>query len=141
MLELLSGYLLSEIAPEVSSSFGQASLGVTAAMLGSLREEWDSVAERYVEENAALRGLFEEAAPAVTAAELRARLEAAAQGRDESLRVSVLERGNAALRSLLIELHAHVERSGHPYAGRIERAIWAELVAGTERRKLATDPF
>ncbi len=55
--------------------------------------------------------------------------------------VSDLERSNAELRSLLIELHAHVETLEAPEARRIEAAIWRELVTSTERRALAIGPF
>ena len=51
-----------------------------------------------------------------------------------------LEAGNRALRSLLIELHAHVEGLPGDGARRIEAAIWRELAASTERRKLASGP-
>ncbi|MBW2374169.1 MAG: hypothetical protein JRF70_16705, partial [Deltaproteobacteria bacterium] len=96
---------------------------------------------RRVEENRELRRLFAEAAPAVEDAELRARLEAAAAGSDEDLAVSALEASNSVLRVLLIELHAHVEELDSDAARGVEQAIWRELVASTERRRLAMGPF
>jgi hypothetical protein len=59
-----------------------------------------------------------------------------------------LERGaarrieeNAALRGLLVELHAHVEALDTPAARRLDEAIWSELVVSTERRKLSLSFF
>jgi hypothetical protein len=133
--------LLLEIAPAVQPSYRQASVTMHAMLLSSVREEMDRAAARRVEENAALRALFAEAAPTLRDAALRERLAAAARTQEASLRVPDLEAGNVALRGLLIELHAHVEALEGPEARRIEAAIWRELAASTERRKLSLGPF
>lgn len=52
-------------------------------------------------------------------------------------RLSVLKAANDRLRAALIEAHAAAEAAGD--TGRQE-AIWAELRASTERRKLSTAP-
>ena len=59
---------------------------------------------------------------------------------DASLRVPDLDAANLALRALLIELHAHVEELPGAEARRLEAAIWRELAASTERRKLSLSP-
>ena len=141
VLEVLAGSLMIEVAPHVSPSYRQSSVGVSAILLTMIREEWDRAASRRVEENAALRALFREAAPVVTDTELRRRLEAAAAGTEKSLRISDLDPANDALRALLIDLHAHVEELGSPAAKQIDNAIWKELVTSTERRKFALAPF
>lgn len=141
VLEILTGTLMFDVVPNVSPSYRQSSVGVTAMLLGMVREEWDRVADRRVEENAALRALFRESLSAVSDANLRGRLEAAAETRDPSYRVSDLERGNEALRALLIELHAHVELEKGAEARKVEDAIWRELSASTERRKISLAPF
>jgi hypothetical protein len=132
--------LLTEIAPAVQPAYRQATVTMYAMLLASVREEMDRAAARRVEENAALRALFAQAAPVVRDAALRERLGSAARGADASLRVPDLEAGNAALRALLIELHAHAEMLDAPEARRIEAAIWRELAASTERRKLSIGP-
>jgi hypothetical protein len=139
-LERLMQALLTELMPAVQPAYRQASVGAQAMMIASVREELDRAAARRVEENRALRSLFAEAAPVVTDAALRARLDAAAQETDASLLVPALEEGNRALRSLLVELHAHVEGLAGEAARRIEAAIWRELAASTERRKLGLGP-
>jgi len=140
VLERVMQSLLAEIAPAVQPAYRQASVAMHAMLLGSVREEFDRAAARRAEENAALRALFADAAAAADAA-LRERLASAARTADASLRVPDLEVANLALRALLIELHAHVETLAGPEARRIEAAIWRELAASTERRKLALSPF
>jgi hypothetical protein len=139
-LERLMQALLGELMPAVAPAYRQASVGAQAMLLASVREEIDRAAARRVEENRALRALFAEAAPAVADAALCERLAAAARGADESLLVPALEEGNRALRILLIELHVHVEGQEGGDARRIEAAIWRELAASTERRKLSLGP-
>jgi hypothetical protein len=141
VLEVLAGSLMIEIAPHVSPSYRQSSVGVSAILLTMVREEWERAAARRVEENAALRGLFRDAAPVVSDIDLRRRLETAAAERDADVRVSTLDASNDALRALLIDLHAHVEELDSAAARRIDDAIWKELAASTERRRFALAPF
>jgi hypothetical protein len=139
-LERLMQALLAEVAPALQPAYRQASVAIQAMMVGAIREELDRAAARRVDENRALRRLFAEAAPVVEDAALRERVGAAAASADASLLVPELEAGNRALRSLLIELHAHVETLAGDAARRVEAAIWRELAASTERRKLALGP-
>ena len=88
-----------------------------------------------------LRRLFAEVAPEIGDPDLRGRLEAASGEEDGSLRISDLNRSNDGLRTLLIELHAHVEEIDTEAARRIEAAIWQELRVSTERRALSLAPF
>lgn len=141
LLEVGAIHLMAKVGPALGPGYAQSSVGVLGAMLLCVREEFERAAARRVEENAALRSLFAEAGSVVTDAGLRARLAQAAGGRDASLVVSELERGNAALRALLIELHAHVEELAGPAARTLEDRIWSELVTSTVRRKLGIGPF
>ena len=141
VLEILAGTLLFDVMPNVSPSYRQSSVGVSAMLLGMVREEWDRAASRRSEENAALRALFRESLSAVSDANLCRRLDEAANSGDASLRISDLERDNEKLRALLIELHAHVELESGAAARAVEEAIWRELSDSTERRKLALAPF
>ncbi|MFI5315405.1 MAG: hypothetical protein ACHQ6T_06880 [Myxococcota bacterium] len=141
LLEIISGKLLFEIAPNVQPSYRQSSVGLTGMLLGMVREEWERSAARRVDENAALRALFARAAAQISDTDLRRRLEAAAAGADADLRISELDRTNGELRALLIELHAQVETLAAPWARAVEDEIWRELVASTERRRFALSPF
>ena len=66
VLEVVAAKLIFEIAPSVTPSYRQSSIGVTAMLLGIVREEWDRAAARRVEENASLRALFGDASSVVT---------------------------------------------------------------------------
>jgi hypothetical protein len=141
ILGKLAANLLGEIAPRLPVDYLQKSTMLVSMLLMVAAEEWDRGAERRVQENQALRRLFGESAPRIDNRELRSRLEEAAGQRDESLSLSALDRTNDALRSLLIDLQAHVEERQVPEAGKIEAAIWGELRTSTERRALSMDPF
>jgi hypothetical protein len=140
-LDVAAAYLMIQLAPTVESSYAQSNVNILAMMLMAVREEFDRAAARRVEENREMRRLFREAVAVVADDRLRARLTEAARGGDTSFTLSHLERSNAELRALLIDLHAHVEDLDTPEARRIEAALWSELVASTERRKLAMGPF
>jgi hypothetical protein len=141
VLEVCAAQLLLEVAPQVQPPYRQASVAVTGVLLSAMREELDRVAERRIVENRTLRALFERALPVVRDAALAARLADAAASGDGSFRLSDLDAANAALRRLLIELHAHAEEIDDPEARRLEDAIWRELAASTERRRLSLGMF
>jgi hypothetical protein len=141
VLEVVGGKLLLEVAPAVQAGYLRQSVGLTGILLSMVKEEWERSAARRVEENAALRALFGRAAGVVGDAELRRRLSEAAAGAEASFFISALEQSNSALRALLIELHAHVESLATPAARALDDEIWRELVASTERRRLALAPF
>jgi hypothetical protein len=141
VLGILGGTLMSDVMPHLQPTYRQASVMITGLLLGMVREESERAVARRVEENAALRALFERALPVVSDAALREKLAGAARTRDDSLLVSALDRSNDALRALLIELHAHVEELSSPAARALDDEIWRELAASTERRKLMMAPF
>ena len=88
-------------------------------------------AARLVAENRAIRPLL------ARGEEVGLDLAVLAAGDDADLRLSALKAGNDTLRAALIELQAQAEAKG---ATDLQAAIWAELVASTERRKLASSP-
>ena len=139
-LEVAAAHLLTRSAPALAG-YEQSSVMTLGMMLTAAREEAERAAARRIEENAALRELFSEASRVVESPALRERLIAAAQGGEESFLISDLESGNAALRQLLIELHATIEDQEGDAARAIERKIWSELSLSTERRKLSLGPF
>jgi hypothetical protein len=141
MLGFMAQTLLLEIGPAVADDYGQRGAQILGMLLTMVAEEWDRGAERLVEENAALRGLFAEAAPHAADAALRERLERAASSREGSLRLSALNRANDELRGLLIDLHAHLESLETDAAAALIEQIWRELRTSTERRALTAAPF
>ncbi len=110
--------LVRNADPSVPPAERAGALSLTAALLGFAAQAWDGMAHNLVQENRAIRKLL------------------GLDGADEDLRLSVLSAENGRLRQALIEKHAEVE--GQDPA--MDAAIWAELVASTERRMVAGSP-
>lgn len=110
--------MVRNAAPDVPPAERAGALGLSAALLGFAAQAWDGAAHNLVQENRAIRALLGQA------------------GSDEDLHLSVLSAENDRLRAALIALHIEVE--GKDPAK--EAAIWAELVASTERRMVAGSP-
>jgi hypothetical protein len=141
LLRVLAGGLMGDLAPRLVDDYLQRNAMVTGMLLTAAAEEWDRAAARRAQENTALRALFVDAAPGIEDGALRRRLEEAGASATDGMLVSEFERENAALRAILIELHAHVEALGTEEGRRIEEAIWRELRRSTERRALSIAPF
>ena len=119
VLAELAGLLVRNGQPGVPDGERANALNLSAMLLTLAAEVWDGAAAMLAEENRAFRTLLGEA------------------GEDRDLRVSALKAENDRLRGRLIAAHAEAETRGDAVR---EAAIWAELVASTERRKLATSP-
>jgi len=116
VLAELAALLVRNAAPEVPEAERTHALTLSAMLLSIAAEVWDGAAERLVTENRALAALLDEVAA------------------EEDLRLSVLSAENARLRGLLILVHAAAEAAGDVAR---QNAIWAELRASTERRRLS----
>ena len=130
-----TGTLGREIAPHLDTAYARAQIGAIGMVLGFVAREADRAAETLVNEQDALRALFASAAGAPLPDDLRTRLAAAESAARASLRISDLERENAALKALLIELHEAVEQS-EACAG-LEAQIWNILKDGAKARVIS----
>lgn len=108
-----------EMGPALPAGYGQGSATLTGVLLLMVSQEFNRAADIRAKENAAMRGLFADAASDV-AGELGVRLKAAGGEVDADINVATLDRSNATLKALLIELHIYAERAG---AGGLERRI------------------
>lgn len=115
----LAALLIKNAAPGVPEAERASDLGLSAQLLLILAETWDRQAHILVEENRAIRDLIGET------------------GADADLRLSALQAQNNRLRAALIQAQAAAEASGDHAR---QAAIWAELAASTERRRLSTSP-
>ena len=115
----LAAILLRNASPDAPAAERAGTLTLTAMLLGIAAEVWDGAAAQLVEENQTLRRLLD------------------LPGADADLRLSALQAENRRLRAALIAAHSAAEAAGD--APR-EAAIWAELVASTERRRIASSP-
>ncbi|MGZ3377085.1 MAG: hypothetical protein ACXU8S_10850 [Phenylobacterium sp.] len=116
VLSELALLVMKNAAPDMPEGERQSSLGLAAMLLGVAAEVWDGAADNLVRENRALAALLDDSAS------------------EADLRLSALRAENARLRAGLIDAHVAAEQAGD--AAR-EAAIWAELIASTERRKLS----
>lgn len=134
VLKLIADKLLGEILPTLPTPYLQANAQMMTRLLANIAEQADGAAAWRAEENAALRRLFERAAPLMKGT-LAVELAAAAHETDNELRISALGAKNDRRRALLIDLHVAVESTPGPEARALEADIWAELAHGCERRR------
>jgi len=137
MLETLGASMMGGQVFSPETDYEQRTAFTVGALLLAMSQDWNRAAARLVEENDAMRALFADAAAKLREGTLADRLHEAAGSAERSLIVSELRQSNARLRSLLIELHAHVEALEGETAREVEAAIWRELAASTDRRELA----
>ncbi len=130
VLAEIAGLAIRNTMPDVHPADRASSLGLSALLLSMAAEVWDGTAARLVEENRAVRALL------ARAGEVGLDFAELVVGDDADLRISSLQAGNDALRAALITLHAAAEAKG----AALEADIWAELIASTERRKMAASP-
>ena len=128
-----------QIMPDLKTPYAMSSAGLMTAVLGMLAEQFDGAAANLVEENRAIRALFNEAAELTLPGDLGARIGRLSAGVDDDLRLSALQAANRGLRAALIDLHAWAEVE--PAAKALNDAIWRELSMSTERRRVSSAPF
>jgi hypothetical protein len=136
ILNLSAGQLLAATVPLLPNSYSQGSTSVLAFMMMFSAQEYERAAEIRVRENADMRALFEELSPLVADANLKLELESSARTKDESLLISVLDRNNAELRELLIQLQTYLEDQNSDAARAGVKRIWDVLKKAAERRFL-----
>lgn len=138
-LQRLSESFLQGAVFELTTAYERSNAAGVGLLLGQLRNQLEGAVALLLEENNALTRLFADAAGQLDDVELCGRLAEAARGGEVEFRVPPLRARNEALRALLVDLHAHVERVGH--VG-LETRIWQELAASVQRRErqAAGDP-
>ena len=130
----LAGLVAANAGPEVQLADRAGALGITAGLLVLAAQAFDATAHHLVIENRAIRSLLSRGGKFAPSPSVPA------NGQDADLRISALDGENRRLRAALIALHAEVERRPDPDARALDAAIWAELLASTERRKVAGSP-
>jgi hypothetical protein len=102
-----------EMGPALPPGYGQGSATLTGVLLLMVAQEFNRAADIRAKENMAMRALFADALKGkVVEGGLAERLATVQGEADGDLNVATLDRQNAALKALLIELHAHVEHTG-----------------------------
>ncbi len=127
--------LMTKVAPEVRTPFGQQLAGLSAVLLRVVATEFDRMADRLSVENAGVAAILADAAGVVSDASLAERARAAAEeGTPPDLRVSTLQGINDRLRAILVEVHAAIEDTPGEEARAMEERVWEELRESTRRR-------
>jgi hypothetical protein len=116
VLSELAQLLMRNALPGVPDGERANALGLSAMLLNLAAEVWDGAAHNLAIENRALRKLLD------------------LPGDDGDLHLSALRAENGRLRGALIEAQVAAENAGDTAR---QEAIWAELLASTERRKLS----
>lgn len=117
VLSELAALLMRNAMPGVPDAERASALGLSAMLLNLAAEVWDGAAHNLVDENRALRRLLD------------------LPGQDDDLHLSTLRAANERLRARLIEAQIVAEAAGDVAR---QEAIWSELRASTERRKIST---
>lgn len=127
--------LMTKVAPEIRTPFGQQLAGLSAVLLRVVATEFDRMADRLSVENGAVAAILSDAAAVLPDASLAVRArEAADAATAPDLRVSTLQAINDRLRAILVEVHAAIEETPGEEARAMEERIWEELRESTRRR-------
>ena len=119
VLTELAQLLIRNTGADVPEGERTNALTLSAVLLSLAAEVCDGAAENLVQENRALAVLLDDAAA------------------ERDFGLSVLQAENARLRARLIAAHIAAENAGDTAR---QDAIWAELRASTERRRLSISP-
>ena len=118
-----------EMGPALPPGYGQGSATTTAVLLLMVAQEFNRAAAIRKAENDAMRLLFREAAGKADGP-LGDRLKAAGDGEDNDITVAALDKSNASLKTLLIELQTVAEdRNDTALEARIIRMMQAWAAA------------
>jgi dienelactone hydrolase len=128
----------AEVAPHLAEKpYALGHTGTIGIMLVFLAQEADRAAETLSRDNAEMRALFAAAAgDRLLPEEMQTALARAAAGEGQNLHLSVLEAENAALKAVLIALHAVVDDRIDEAARRLQVDICRHLKASADRRAL-----
>ena len=127
--------LMTRVAPEIRTPFGQQLAGLSAVLLRVVATEFDRIADRLSVENAAVAAILSDAAAVLPDASLAVRTrDAANAATPPDLRVSTLQAINDRLRAILVEVHAAIEETPGEEARAMEERIWEELRESARRR-------
>ena len=121
---------------ELQTAYARTELMLVQTLLGILASEWDSGAQRLVDDNAALRELALRGAEALDSADasLAGELRSLAGEADPSLRLSDLSAANGRLRGAIGRLGALLEDADTPVLAELRAAVIEHLRADAESR-------
>lgn len=138
VMRQLASHQLQVIAPE-TKGYERYFVSLSALVMLSVADEFDSAAMHCLEENDALRALLQRGLAGVISTTLQKEISLALRVELKSIRVSEIQQDNRQLRTLLIALHEEVERAlPAAWAHNLNREIWQELLRASQRYSFAS---
>ena len=140
LLHGIQGSLTTYILPELQSAYARTELMLVLVLLGILASDWDSAAQRLVDDNAALRALALRGAEAFDSTDaslaggLGEDLRSLSGGAAASLRLSDLTAANGRLRGAIGRLGVLLQDADAPALGELRAAVIEHLRADAESR-------
>ena len=126
-LEGVAEALRDQIAPNLTDKFAIEAARQAGSVLMISALAMDDAVEIRVAELERMRSLFEAALMLSPPLELALRLASVLAGEHPGLRISALDAALAALRALLVDLHAWAEGQEGENPRALDRAIWQAL--------------
>ena len=130
--------LVTYILPELQSDYARTELMIVHTLVGIVAEEWDGVAQRLVDDNAALRELARRGVEALAsrpdASALVDELRLLAGENDASLRLSDLSAAKDRVHDAIGRVGAYLQGAEEPELRDIRAAIIERLREDAERR-------
>jgi hypothetical protein len=133
----LAERMVADLIPKAPDAYTMADIGLTAALVRMVAQDYDRAADTLVTEMGEMRDIFEYVLPHLTDAAFRARLEALVDAGDGSLRIAALSERHDAMMRVLIEMQAGAEdgeAAGVAWAGPLNGRIWTFLEGYVARR-------
>jgi len=129
-IQHLAARMMTGLLPKSADAYMGADIGLLAALVGLVAQDFDRAAEVLTSDLEAARAVFRDAEPLVADARLKARLAEAIAARPANLTIPALNAcADTAMRTL-IDLHAAVEAAadkGEAWAVALDRRIWTFL--------------
>jgi hypothetical protein len=126
----LATRMLSGLMPKAADAYMGADIGMMAAMIGLVAQDYDRAAEVLMSDLEAAAAIFRDAMPHIADEALKRRMAEAADLRPTSLRVEALNAQADQATRVLIDLHEAVEAAvddGAAWAPGLDATIWSFL--------------
>ena len=133
----LAERMAADLIPKAPDAYTMTDIGLTAALVRMVAQDYDRAADILVTEMEAMRGIFEHVAPHLSDAAFKAQIAAQLAPWTGGLRIAALAERHDAMMRLLIGMQAGAEdgeAAGVPWAGPLNARIWTFLEGYVARR-------
>ena len=131
--------LITSVAPELSTPYAMADLGLIAMLLGMVGQDFARAAEARLADIREMTDIFSDAQGLIHDPDLTKRLAAARALHITDMGIDHLDEVHAQHSALLIDTHARIERIDSRAAEVVNREILAYLERHAERHRYESD--